>query len=260
MELKGKVAIISGAGRGLGRAVAEAMAEAGASLVLFGRTQEDLEETVKSCRGYAGEVIMEVADAAREEETAKVVERAVSALGGIDILVNNAATLGPIKPLWEVGEDEWRDAIAVNLDGPVRLLRQVIPTMKKQLRGKVINVTSGLAEMVQPRMGVYSVSKAALNHFTRIAAAELIDYNIQVNGLDPGVMDTGMQEEIRSHGPSGLGDSLYRQFLFLKEKGKLKAPREVADLALFLASPRSDRVSGFIGSAEDYAGQGYRHI
>ena len=105
--------------------------------------------------------------------------------------------------------------------------------------------------------GLYSVTKAALNHYTRILAEELRMSNIQVNGLDPGVMDTRMQEEIREMGPKTLGRRRHEHFLEMKEKGSLKPPEEAAALAVFLASPASDEITGEIGSAEHFARFGY---
>ena len=148
--------------------------------------------------------------------------------------------------------------MAINLDAPVRFARRVAPHMLKQRRGKIINVTSGLGEMVMPNLGAYAVSKAALNHFTRILALELEAFGIQVNGLDPGVLDTTMQEEIRRLGPERLGESVYRQFVALHERGKLQPAERAADLALFLASDLSDEISGVVGTAEDFAPLGFR--
>jgi NAD(P)-dependent dehydrogenase (short-subunit alcohol dehydrogenase family) len=129
--------------------------------------------------------------------------------------------------------------------------------MSRQKGGKIINVTSGLAEIVMPPLGAYSISKAALNHLTRILAEELRAHNIQVNAIDPGIMDTSMQEELREMGPEILGETLFNQFLSFKEKGHLKSPDDIAKLAVFLASDSSDEITGEIGSELDYQGYGY---
>lgn len=257
MTLQGKVAIVTGAGRGLGRSTAATLARAGASLLILSRTAAELKKTAEHCRAFGAEVLVETADVSRAEEIERAVARAVTDLGRVDILVNNAAIIGPVKPLAEVSEAEWRQTLAIDLDGPVHFARAVLPHMLRERRGKIINVTSGLGEMVMPRLGPYSVAKAGLIHFTRILAAELQGFNIQVNGLDPGVMDTRMQEEIRAQGEEGLGAAGYRQFALLKEQGILKLPERVAELAAFLASEASDGITGENGTASDYVRLGY---
>lgn len=116
----------------------------------------------------------------------------------------------------------------------------------------IINVTSGLGEMVMPLFGAYSITKAGLIHLTKIMAEELKEYNIRVNGLDPGVMDTRMQEYLRGLGPEILGEKAYRDFLAMKQMGRLKPPEKAARLALFLASEESDSINGEIGTETFY--------
>jgi len=258
MLLKGKRAIVTGAGRGLGRASALALARSGASVLILSRTPGEIEKTAENCRAFGAEVLAETADVADPAAIERVVGRAISTWGGVDILLNNAAGIGPAGPLTELDDAQWHYALAVNLDAPVRFARCVAPHMRRLQRGKIINVTSGLAELVMPNLGAYSVAKAALNHFTRILALELKEDNIQVNGLDPGVMDTSMQEEIRSLGAEKLGEGVYRQFVALHERGRLQPAERAAELALFLASELSDGISGVIGTAEDFAALGFR--
>ena len=145
------------------------------------------------------------ADVGRSAEARRVVGSVVETFGTIDILMNNAAIMGPPKPLYEVEEEEWDRAYAINLKAAFLLSKEAVPYMIRQRSGKIINVTSGLGEMVMPPFGIYSVTKAGLIHLSRIMAEELKVHNIQVNGLDPAVMDTKMQEDIRSFGPAVLG-------------------------------------------------------
>lgn len=258
MNLKGKSAIITGAGRGLGRASALVLARSGVSLLILSRTARELEKTAENCRAFGVRVLVETGDVAQTETIDRSVARALAELGGIDILINNAAVIGPAGPLAGLSEAHWRRTMAVNLDAPVRFARCVVPHMRGKRQGKIINVTSGLGELVMPNLGAYSVSKAGLNHATRILAVELKEFNIQVNGLDPGVMDTSMQREIRAMGPERLGEGVYRQFVALHERGRLQPAEQAAELALFLASERSDKISGEIGSASDFAPLGFR--
>ena len=167
MKLKGKVAIVTGAGRGLGRAAAVAMAQEGADLLIISRTPRDLEETAAIIIGGGGTVVILEGDLARPEDVKRTVVTAQESFGGIDILMNNAAIITPMKPCHEITGDEWRYALDVNLLAPILLSREVIPAMIGQGGGKIINVTSGLAEIVLSPFAVYSVAKAGLNHLTR---------------------------------------------------------------------------------------------
>jgi 3-oxoacyl-[acyl-carrier protein] reductase len=172
--------------------------------------------------------------------------------------MNNAAIVGPLKSTFKIKEREWNQAMDINLKGVYLFSKAVIPHMIKQRRGKIINVISGLGEIVMPPFGAYSVAKAGLIHLTRFMAEELKDYDIQVNGLDPGIMDTRMQEEIRASGPEVLGMELYKQVLGWKKRGELKPPERVARLAVFLASGASDSFTGENGTETYYRKWGYR--
>lgn len=258
MKLGSKVAIVTGAGRGLGRAAAIAMAQEGAGLVIVSRTPRELEETAAMIIGGGGTVVILEGDLARQEDAKRTVVTALESFGRIDILMNNASIITPMKPCHEITGDEWQYALGVDLLAPILLAREVIPTMIGQGGGKIINVTSGLAEVVLSPFAAYSVAKAGLNHLTRIMAYELKSYNIQVNGLDPGLMDTRMQEEIRNAGAATLSANVHRLFSGYKEQGLLEPPEKSARLALFLASFESDNVTGKIGGAADFARFGYR--
>ena len=257
MLLKGKTALITGAGRGLGRATAFAMAKEGASLAILSRTRSELEETAVQIEKEGGKALILPVDVSEEKEVRKAVEKTVSELGSIHILVNCAAEIGPAAPLHEVDPDDWDRTMAVNLNGMRQICQEIIPHMIDSGGGRIINVTSGLAEIAMPLFGAYSVSKAGVNHMTRIMAQELSGFDIQVNGLDPGVMDTRMQEEIRELGPEILGKPLHSQFVSFKETGSLRPPEEVARLAVFLASDHSVGISGEIGGVAEYRDFGY---
>ena len=257
MKLKGKVAVVTGAGRGIGRAIAVEMAREGASVAILSRTTAELRETEKNIRSMGAEVVRLAADVSKRSDVEKMATKTMSALGRIDILVNNAAIIGAVKPLHAVSEREWDAAIDINLKGVYLSARAVIPWMIKRGSGKIINLTSGLGEMVMSPFGLYSIGKAGVLHLTRIMAEELRQHNIQVNGLDPGVTDTRMHEEIRAMGPEVLGEDVYREFLELKQSGSLKPPERIARLAVFLASEESDAISGANGTETFYRRLGY---
>lgn len=260
MQLKGKVAIVTGAGRGLGRASSLEMAKKGASLVVLSRTSSELRETAKAIRVSGADVISVKADVSNLRDIEKVVDRTIKHFGKIDILMNNAAIIGPVSPLFMIDQEEWDEVMDINLRGPYLLAKAVVPYMIKQGSGKIINVTSGLGEIVMPTFAAYSVTKAGLIHLTKIMAEELEYHNIQVNGLDPGVMDTKMQEEIRNLGPEILGEEIYYEFLSMKERGILKPPEKAARLAVFLASGESDSITGENGTEKSYKRFGYKEL
>ena len=257
MMLKGKVAVISGAGRGLGRATAIAMAREGASVTIFSRTEDELREVEESIRSMNGRVAAMRGDAARGEDLHRVVAMALERFGRIDILMNNAGVVGPIGHFEKVELSQWDETFRINLRSAFILSKRVIPHMRKVGGGKIINVTSGLGEMVMPPFGVYSVTKAGLIHFTKILAEELREANIQVNGLDPGVVETAMQDRIQALGPEILGEVLFHEFQGMKQAGALKSPEQVARLALFLASAESDGITGMVGTEGDFRPFGY---
>ena len=258
MRLKGKVAIVTGAGRGLGRASSLEMAQEGASLVILSRTPSELRETAKAIRTSGADVISIKADVAKPGDIEKVVDRTIKHFGKIDILMNNASIIGPVSPLFMIDHKEWDETMDINLRGPYLFAKAVIPYMIKQSRGKIINVTSGLGEMVMPLFAAYSVAKAGLIHLTKIMAEELEYHNIQANGLDPGVMDTRMQEEIRDLGPEILGEEISHEFLSMKENGILEPPEKAARLGVFLASKESDSITGENGTGTYYKRFGYK--
>lgn len=257
MVLEEKIALITGAGRGLGRATALAMAGKGSSVALLSRTAAELEETAGMVENIGGKALVLPADVSDEKAVREAVKKTISAFGAIHILVNNAAIVGPAARLHEVDPDDWEQTLAVNLGGVRQMCQEVIPHMLDTRGGRIINVTSGMAEFAMPMFGAYSVSKAGLNHMTRIMAQELEGQHIQVNGLDPGVMDTSMQEEIRALGPEILGKPLHDQFVSFKTAGHLRPPEEVAGLVLFLASDHAVGINGEIGGAAEYRDYGF---
>lgn len=256
--LEGKVAIITGSGRGLGRASAIAMARAGASVVILSRTLSELKETEKQIKSLGHNVIYQQADVSMPAEISKIIDKTLFHFGRIDVLMNNAAVIGPVRPMHEISKGEWKIAMNIDLHAVFFFSQEVIPSMIKQGGGKIINVTSGLGEMVMPSFGAYSIAKAGVIHLTRFLAEELKRYNIQVNGLNPGVIDTRMQNEIRRLGPSVLGEVAYTKFKSLKDKGHLSPPDQVAKLAVFLASGESDSVTGENGTKNHYVPFGYK--
>lgn len=253
--LEGKVAIVTGGGRGLGRAAALQFAKEGASVVVVSRTEDEVTATAEAIGG--GKAVAIAGDVGHRETARRAVAAALENFGRVDILMNNAAIVHPLKRIEALEELDWDKAVAANLKGPYLFSREVIPHMKKQGGGAIINVTSGLADFVLSPFGAYCITKAGLNQLTRILAEELREAGIAVNGLNPGVMDTRMQEEIRGAGPQGLGRETWQRFTSYDERGILDPPERAARLAVFLAAP-PEGMTGEIGDADHFLQFGFR--
>jgi NAD(P)-dependent dehydrogenase (short-subunit alcohol dehydrogenase family) len=257
MLLKGNVSFITGGGRGLGRSIALAMAREGAAVVVMSRTVEDLRQVVSLIRGSGGEGDFCEGDVSKAEDVSRCIGEAVREHGRLDILVNNAAVMGPARLLDDADEAAWQWTINTNLHGTFLCCRAAGLVMRERGSGKIINISSGLGQMAFPRFCAYAVSKAGEIQMTRSLAEEWRPMNIQVNAIDPGLLDTGLQEGVRRLGPGVLGKELHDRFVEQKDKGLLKDPEKVAPLAVYLASPSSDHLSGHFGTLDYYRRLGW---
>lgn len=251
MRLSGRVAIITGASRGFGRAVAEAFLLEGAHVFLCARDGEVLSRTHSELTSLAksGQKVRKgIADVSVPTEVDRIVQAAVGELGEIHVLVNNAGVYGPMGPIETVDWAEWVRAIEINLMGTVLPCRSVLPLMKKQGYGKIINLSGGGATAPLPRISAYAASKAAVVRFTETLAEEVKPLPIDVNAVAPGPLNTRLLEEVLASGPGKVGEDFYNKSL--KQKGNGGAPLEKgAALCVFLASPESDGISGKLISA-----------
>jgi 3-oxoacyl-[acyl-carrier protein] reductase len=254
VKLEGKTAIVTGAGRGLGRAIALALAREGARTAIISRSADQLEEVASQTKS---EIFVFKGDVSKGEDAWRMVQETNDRFSGIDILVNNAGIVGPVRFAEDSDERSWRETIDINLNGAYFFTRFAVPLMKERCGGKIINIVSGLGRMPFPRFCAYSVSKAGMIQFTLSLSEELKDLRIQVNAVDPGVMNTTMQQEIRNLGEDVLGEPLFRHFMEYKEQGHLKDPAEVARLIVFLASSESDHLNGRVGTLNDYRNLGW---
>jgi len=250
-ELRGQAAIVTGGGRGLGRAIALALARAGARVGVVARSEEQLTETVRSVTEAGGEalaVVADVSDAAAVERMAREVERA---LGPVDLLVNNAGTVGPLGPMWEADTGDWWLAIEVNLRGPYLCSRAVLPGMIERRYGRIINVSTSAATVAVAHMGAYVTAKTALTRFTENLAAELINSGVSVFAINPRTVRTAMTEHVLE---SEAGKKWLPWFRKLFDRGLDVPAEKAAQLVVQLASGRADALSGrFIDVSDDLA-------
>jgi NAD(P)-dependent dehydrogenase (short-subunit alcohol dehydrogenase family) len=244
--LEGKVAIVTGAGRGIGRAIAVGFADSGAKLSLMARTRKELEETADELRKRGASVRFMAGDVSEQKTVKKLVEGTIKQFGRIDVLVNNAGLLGPIGPLEENDAEQWERAMKVNLFGYFLCCKYVLPHMKSQKAGKIINMSGAGAPNPYPMFTAYSSSKTGVLGLTQTLSAELKGFNIQVNAIAPGITNTRMQDEIISAGAKA-GEAFQRA-KDTKSKGGVP-PERAADLCVFLASSESDGITGRFFSA-----------
>jgi len=243
-DLTGKVALVTGASRGIGEAIARCYAAAGASVVLASRTQEALDAVAASIREdglESGQVALPAAcHTGDAEQVAALVERVRGELGGIDVLVNNAGTNPHFGPLLTAEESHWSKTLDVNLLGYFRLAKACVPVMRERGAGKILNVASIIGHTPHPGLGVYAVSKAAVLMLTRVLALELAGDGIQVNALAPGIIETRFSEALWKDPARSAG------FLGDIPAGRFGTTRDLLGLALYLASPASDYTTGAV--------------
>jgi NAD(P)-dependent dehydrogenase (short-subunit alcohol dehydrogenase family) len=236
-NLEGRTALVTGGGRGLGRAVALALAEQGAAVAVGARSTHEVDAVAGELReaGHrAVSVPLDVSDAGAVDNA---VRRVTDELGPIDVLVNNAGVVWPLGLLLRVDAGEWEQAVDINLFGAVRCIRAVLPGMLERGWGRIVNMSSGAASgSGMPAASAYSVGKAGLDMVTSNLAAELADSGVLVTGVRPGVVDTSMQDYMRSLPREQVGEAFYEKFHGLHERGELTGPEPAARLIALLAT------------------------
>lgn len=240
MKLKSKVALITGGSEGLGFATAELFLREGAKVVITGRSREKGSKALRKLKPL-GEVRFVQGDVSRAADAKKMVEQTVKSFGQIDVLFNNAGIY--IEKLAEdMSEQEWDKLIGINLKGTFLVTKYAVPYMKRQRSGVIINNSSDAGLIGNKLCPAYCASKGAITVMTKALALDYAEYNIRVNSVHPGTIDTPMLEhEARASGE-------YRAYLKRENekcpKGRIGQPKEVAHAVLFLASDDSSFVTG----------------
>ena len=260
MKLQNKVAIITGAGRGIGRTIALTFAKEGARLVLAARTEDELLETADSCQIIGAQTRIVVTDVTDWPQVKNLVSTALKEFGQIDILVNSAGIYGPIGPTAEIDLSSWQRGVEVNLYAPLFLCRALMPHIMQRKQGKIILLGGGGATTPLPNFSSYAASKAGLARLADTLAEELKPNNVQVNVIAPGLVDTRLQDEVLQAGSRAGG--LYEKIKGARETGAgAVSPEIAAELAVFLASEASGSLTGKLIAAphdpwREWAGKG----
>lgn len=236
-ELNGKIALVTGGGRGIGRAIALELAQAGCDVALLARTREQVEAVTAEIRALGRRSSAIAADVANTQQVRQALIEVRNALGPISILINNAAVVGPLGPTVGVDPDAWAQTIAINLTGAFRLIHACLPTMLSQGWGRIINISSGAATAPgMSRGNAYAVSKAGLEIMTVNLAIEIAGSGVTVNAVRPGIVDTAMQAHIRSLPAEQVGKKVFEQFDTNYREGRLQNPTLPARLVVNLIS------------------------
>ncbi len=237
-DLTGKVALITGGSRGIGLAIAQAYAAAGAKVVVASRKQAAVDEAADMIRQSGGEALAVAAHTGDGAAVTALVERVVAQFGGLDVLVNNAATNPHFGPVLTAEDSHWDKILDVNVKGYFRVAKACVPAMRARGGGKIINVASVAGLEPQPMMGVYCVSKAAVLMMTQVLAAELAADNIQVNAIAPGFVKTQFSRVLWDT------PAIHDRLVGAVPQRRMAAPEEIAGIAVYLASAASSFTTG----------------
>lgn len=242
--LRGKVAIVTGASKGIGESIARFLADAGAKVVISSRKQADLDILAAEMRQDGADITAIAAHVGDSEQLTNLVNQTIATYGGVDILVNNAAANPHYGPTLEFPESAFEKIMQINVKSPMELTKLVQPSMKARGGGSIINISSIAGLTPDPGLGMYSVTKAALNMLTKVFAKELGQDRIRVNAICPGLIKTKFSQALWED------EKTLERFTKRLPVARMGTVEEIAGLALFLASPASGYCTGGIYTAD----------
>jgi 3-oxoacyl-[acyl-carrier protein] reductase len=248
LQLQGKRVLVTGSTGGIGEGIAKGFAQEGATVIVNGRREAEAKRVVADITGAGGKAIMAVGDLATDEGVESVLGRITDELGGLDILVNNAAG-GEHQNDMQASATMWLNSYNINVLSMVRLIQKALPAMREQGWGRIINISSAAAVQPSPGMGVYSTTKAAVNNLTVTLAQSLDNDNVTINTVSPGAIITpAMVDMAKEQGMASTWEEAEAAFATMmpstfpfKRMGKVE---EIANVVMFLASPLASYVHG----------------
>jgi NAD(P)-dependent dehydrogenase (short-subunit alcohol dehydrogenase family) len=243
-SLQNKVAIVTGASKGIGEAIALHLADCGAQVVVSSRKMDDIEKVAEKIRKERGKAIALACNASYPEQCKNLIDKTIEHFGGVDILVNNAATNPVYGPALECSAELFDKLINVNVRGPFELAKLAYPSMKSLGGGSVINISSIAGDTPDEGLGIYSVTKAALNMLTKVLAREWGIDGIRVNAIAPGLIKTKFSAALWKD------EKIYNAILERIPSGRMGTVDEIAELAVFLASDASSYSTGSVFTAD----------
>ena len=249
--LANKVAIITGASEGLGFAIAKKFILEGANITICSRNKKNLKlakESLIKILNSNQKILVVPADVSKQSDVKKIINLTIKKFGKCNILVNNAGIYGPKGKIENINWKDWKKTIEINLFGSILMCRYLIKYFKKQKYGKIIQLSGGGATNPLPNLSAYAASKAAIVRFMETLVLEVRDFNIDINSIAPGALNTKMLDEVIKSGPNKVGSDFYKRALKQKKTGGTSL-NYGADLAVFLASSDSNGISGRLISA-----------
>jgi NAD(P)-dependent dehydrogenase (short-subunit alcohol dehydrogenase family) len=238
--LANQVALVTGGGRGIGQAIAQALAQAGATVIVVGRSEDQLAETTALIQAAGGKATALTADVVDRQAVVKVVEQIEQRFGSVDILVNNAGRHTALGPLWMTDPEEWWKDVEGNLLGTFLCMHAVLPGMIARQRGRIINISSAAGNQPRPHSTAYTTAKAAITRLTESVALSTLQHNVYLFSLHPGSVRTAMADYLVN---SEQGQKWVPDFRRIYDETEIPAER-AGQLTVLLASGKADKLTG----------------